>query len=109
MLSVVWSLAGAGVLLKVLWPSAPRWLSVGLYLAVGWLAVVAGAELLDNLDAMALAILLLGGLLYSAGGLIYAFKRPDPFPTVFGFHEVFHMLVVAGSVAHFSLVAVLLL
>jgi hemolysin III len=109
MLSVVWSLAALGILLKVLWPSAPRWLGVALYLAVGWLAIVAAAEIVDNLDLAALATLLLGGVLYSIGGIIYALKRPDPFPNVFGFHEVFHVFVIAGSVVHFTLVALFLL
>lgn len=109
MLSVVWSIAGAGVLLKVAWPSAPRPLSVGAYLAVGWVALIATVPLLSAMAPWALALVALGGALCSIGGLVYARKRPDPYPRVFGYHEVFHALVVAGVVVFFSLVAFYLL
>ena len=104
-LSVVWGLAGAGVAMKLVWPNAPRWLSVLLYLAVGWLALVATTELLAWFTLAPLALLLLGGLMYTLGGIVYAAGRPNPFPRVFGYHEVFHALVIAGSVLHFALVA----
>jgi hemolysin III len=104
-LSVVWGLAGAGIVLKLAWPEAPRWLSVAIYVAVGWLALVAAPELIDWFSAVPLALLLGGGLLYTAGGLVYATRRPDPFPRVFGYHEVFHAFVVAGSAVHYALVA----
>lgn len=109
MLAIVWSFAGAGMVLKLLWPSAPRWLSVALYLGVGWLAVIAATEIVDTMSAMQIALVLLGGVLYSIGGIIYAVKHPNPFPRVFGFHEVFHVFVIAGSLVHFGLVATLLL
>jgi hemolysin III len=105
MLAVVWALAGAGVLLKLFWPTAPRWLSVALYLAVGWVALIPAMEVIQNLEAAAIGLLLLGGLLYSAGALIYGARRPDPFPRFFGYHEVFHVLVIAGSLVHFSVIA----
>lgn len=105
MLSVAWGLAGAGVAMKLVWPNAPRWLSVLLYLAVGWLALVATTELLAWFTLAPLALLLLGGLMYTLGGIVYAAGRPNPFPRVFGYHEVFHALVIAGSVLHFALVA----
>ncbi|MBI2913073.1 MAG: hemolysin III family protein [Chloroflexi bacterium] len=104
-LGVVWGVAGAGILMKVLWPGAPRWLSVAAYVALGWTGVVAAAPLLTWLAAPPLALLLLGGILYTAGGLVYAARRPDPWPRVFGYHEVFHALVVAGSAVHYSLLA----
>jgi hemolysin III len=109
MLALVWSFAGIGMLLKIAWPSAPRWLSVGLYLGLGWLAVIPAAELAARMHAGAIAVLLLGGLLYTAGGFVYAMKRPNPLPRVFGFHEVFHALVIAGTIVHFSLIAVYVL
>ncbi|HEU4760517.1 MAG TPA: hemolysin III family protein [Dehalococcoidia bacterium] len=109
MLAVVWGISGAGILMKLLWPDAPRPLSVAAYVAVGWLALVAAAPLLDWLAGPPLALLVLGGVLYTAGGLVDALKRPDPLPRVFGYHEVFHALVVAGSAVHFSVVAVYLL
>jgi hemolysin III len=78
MLSIVWTLAGLGILLTIAWPSAPRWLSVGLYMALGWVALVAAWEIPQALSVAELSLLLLGGLLYSAGGIIYALKRPNP-------------------------------
>jgi len=109
MLSVVWGLAGAGIIMKLLWPGAPRWLSVSLYAAVGWLALVASTELAAWFTVVPLALLLLGGLLYTLGGVVYAVRKPDPWPRAFGYHEVFHLLVIAGSVLHFSLVAIYVL
>jgi hemolysin III len=109
MLALVWSFAGVGMLLKIAWPSAPRWLSVGLYMGLGWLAVIPAAELATRMHAGAIVVLLFGGLLYTAGGVVYAMKRPNPLPRVFGFHEVFHALVIAGTLVHFSLIAVYVL
>jgi hemolysin III len=84
-------------------------LSVGAYLAVGWLAVVASVPIVSDLALAPLLLLIAGGLMYSVGALIYAMRRPDPFPRVFGYHEVFHVLVVGAGGIHFSLVAVYLL
>lgn len=109
MLALVWSFAGAGMLLKVMWPGAPRWLSVGLYLGVGWLALIPAAEIVTRMHLGAIAVLLLGGACYTAGSVVYAQKRPNPFPRVFGFHEVFHALVISGSLLHFALIAVYVL
>jgi len=108
-LCVVWSLAGVGMLLKLAWPDAPRWLSVALYLGVGWLALVASWPIARSLSPAALLLLLLGGCLYSLGALIYATRRPDPYPRIFGYHEVFHTLVVTAGLLHFSVVAFFLL
>ena len=104
-LAIVWPVALAGVALKVAWPSAPRWLGVGLYIATGWVALVAATELTDWFALLPLLLLAGGGAMYTLGGVIYALRRPDPFPRVFGYHEVFHVLVIAGSVLHYSLVA----
>ncbi|KKL19931.1 hypothetical protein LCGC14_2460530 [marine sediment metagenome] len=108
-LSVVRSLAGAGVVMKLAWPGAPKWLSVLMYAAVGWLALVTAPLLVAWFTAVPLALLLLGGVLYTLGGVIYALRKPNPFPRVFGYHEVFHLLVISGSVLHYSLVAIYLL
>ncbi len=105
MLSVVWTLAAAGILLKVLRPNAPRWLGVGLYIALGWVGLVAAAPVVSALPVTAIVLLVLGGQLYTVGAIIYALRRPDPFPRVFGYHEVFHTFVIAGSAVHFALVA----
>ena len=105
LLAVVWSLAAAGIALKVAWPDAPRWLSVGLYLVTGWIALVAVGQLASWFALVPALLLVSGGILYSIGGLIYALRRPNPFPRVFGYHELFHVLVIAGSVLHYTLVA----
>lgn len=108
-LSVVWGIAAAGILLKVILPGAPKWLSVTLYAIVGWLALVTLPQLLAWFTIGSLALLLLGGVLYTLGGVVYAAGKPNPFPRWFGYHEVFHVLVIAGSVLHYSLVAIYLL
>lgn len=105
LLSVVWTLAALGMLLKIVWPAAPRWLGVTLYIALGWVGVVAAVPVVTTLGGWGAATLLAGGLLYTAGSLVYAVRRPDPYPSVFGYHEVFHAFVIAGSITHFALVA----
>lgn len=105
MLSVVWALAGCGIAMKMSWPDAPRWLSVSLYLGLGWLALAAAPALVTSMAPGALAALAFGGVLYSVGAVVYALRRPDPLPRVFGYHEVFHAFVIAGSAVHFALVA----
>jgi len=108
-LSVVWTLAGLGILLKLVWPYGPRWLSVALYVGLGWVGVVAVSEVLEQYAGGPLALLAVGGALYTLGGVIYARGRPDPWPRVFGYHEVFHALVVAGSALHYAAIAVYVL
>jgi len=104
-LAAVWSIAVAGAILKLAWPGVPRWLGVGLYIGTGWVALVAATEMADWFAVFPLLLLAAGGLLYTLGGVTYALRRPNPFPRVFGYPEVFHLLVVAGSVLHYSLVA----
>ena len=101
LLALIWALALCGVLLKLLWMDAPRWLSVVLYLGMGWVAVIAAPALFRAVPAEGMAWVLAGGLTYSAGALVYGLKRPNPLPGVFGFHEVWHLFVVAGSACHF--------
>ena len=101
LLCLVWALAFCGVVLKLLWMGAPRWLSVGLYLAMGWVAVVAASAILKAVPLGGIVWILGGGLIYSAGALIYAFKRPNLIPGKFGFHELWHLFVLAGSACHF--------
>ena len=109
MLSVIWGVAGAGVLVRVAWPTAPKWLAVSLYVIVGWLALVAAWELVASLAPPPLVLLVLGGVLYTLGGVVYAMKKPNPWPQVLGYHELFHLLVILGSIVHYSLVAVYVL
>ncbi|MDD3313406.1 hemolysin III family protein [Pseudodesulfovibrio sp.] len=98
---VIWGLAVSGIFMKVFWLGAPRWLSTAIYLAMGWLVLVGIYPLVRGLSAGALAWLVGGGLVYSAGAVIYALKRPDPWPKHFGFHEIFHIFVIGGSFCHF--------
>ncbi len=101
LLGLVWGLALCGVLLKLLWMEAPRWLSVVLYLAMGWVAVLAAPAIFETVPAGGIVWLLAGGVVYSVGALIYGLKRPNPLPGVFGFHELWHLFVLAGSACHF--------
>jgi hemolysin III len=90
-------------------PATPRWLRVTFYVILGWLALVSAGELAARLSASPLALLVLGGVLYTLGGVVYAVRKPDPWPRVFGHLEVFHVLVIAGSALHYSLVAIYVL
>ena len=97
----VWAVALMGMVFKIFWIHAPRWLSALMYVCMGWIAVVGIVPLVHSLQVGALFWLFAGGLLYTAGGLIYALKRPNPIPNVFGFHEIFHVFVMLGTGAHF--------
>jgi hemolysin III len=105
LLATVWAGAAAGVGFSLAWITAPRALVAATYLALGWVAVVALPQLVSRLAVAPLALLAAGGLFYTAGAAIYAARRPDPWPSVFGFHEVFHALVVLAAVAHFVAMA----
>ena len=87
--------------MKLGFRTLPRWVSASIYVAMGWVAVVAVVPLTRAFPIPALLWLLAGGLLYTTGALIYALRKPNPFPRVFGFHEIFHVFVLAGSAAHF--------
>lgn len=100
-LAMVWTGAVVGVGLSVIWIDAPRWLTAVVYIALGWVAVVAFAELASRLGVTGTGLLVLGGVLYSAGAAVYALRRPNPAPAVFGYHEVFHALVIAAAIAHY--------
>ena len=100
-LAVVWGGAVAGIVLELAWARAPRWLGGSVYLALGWVAVVAMPQLFARLGVTGGLLIVAGGLVYSAGAAVYAGRRPDPVPAVFGYHEVFHLLVIVGVAAHF--------
>jgi len=100
-LSVVWGLTLLGLVFKLFWMEAPRWLSTLIYLVMGWVCLAAIHPLVTTLPAPGLAWLLAGGVFYSVGALIYALKRPNLIPGRFGFHELFHFFVLAGSFCHF--------
>ena len=101
LLSVVWSGAVLGVLFRVFWNDAPRWLYTPIYVALGWAAVFYFGDFAANADTAVLVLMVLGGALYTLGGVVYGCRRPDPFPRWFGFHEVFHSLTVAGFASHY--------
>lgn len=98
--AVAWGVALAGVVFKMLWIGAPRWLSTALYLAMGWLVVVAIVPVARSLGAAGMTWLGIGGAFYTVGAIIYAMKRPNLAPGVFGFHELWHLFVLAGWAAH---------
>ena len=100
-LAIVWGGAVAGTVLELAWTGAPRWLGGIVYLALGWVAVVAMPQLFAQLGLAGGLLIVAGGLAYSVGAAVYALRRPDPVPAVFGYHEVFHLLVIAGVAAHF--------
>jgi hemolysin III len=106
LLAVVWLGALAAVALHACWVGAPKWASAVLYVAVGWSGILALPELVARLGWTPTALLALGGILYSVGAAVYALRRPNPLPTVFGYHEVFHALVVLAAVTHYAVVAV---
>ena len=96
----VWSLAIIGILLKMLWMNMPRWLSTSFYIGMGWIALFALKPLYDSLSLGGFVFLLLGGVMYTIGGIIYAIKKPNFSPN-FGFHEIFHIFVLLGSFCHY--------
>jgi hemolysin III len=105
LLGLVWVGAGLGMLRAILWPTAPRALSTSLYLLLGWAAVPLVPAIQRTLGTGPLLLLAAWGLLYTVGAVIYATRRPDPFPRVFGYHEIFHALVIAAAGLQFAVVA----
>jgi hemolysin III len=104
-LIVVWAAALGGIVLKLAWIDAPKWLVALIYVAIGWVALAAFPQLLDKLGVTATAMVAAGGLLYTVGAIVYTRKRPDPSPTVFGYHEIFHALVILAAALQYAVVA----
>lgn len=102
----VWGAALAGILLNVAWIEAPKWVTASVYIALGWVAVFALPDMASKLGVIAIAMIGIGGVLYTAGAVIYALKRPDPVPAVFGYHEIFHVLVIAAAAIQYTVIAV---
>lgn len=100
-LSVVWGLAGVGIASRALNPAPPRWLNLALYLGMGWVGLVAVAPIASAASSVVFALLLAGGVLYTLGGVIHARRRPDPFPSVFGYHELFHLLTAFAALTYY--------
>lgn len=103
MLITVWSLAVMGIIMTVFWFGAPRWLTTAIYVLMGWLVAIAFYPLIHSLPIGGITWLAVGGLLYSVGAVIYGFKWPRINSSWFGFHEIFHLFVIAGSLGHFWL------
>jgi hemolysin III len=104
-LAIVWAGALAGLLLNLVWIGAPRRLVVFVYVVLGWVGVVLLPETVRHVGVAPALLFALGGALYTAGAVIYVRRRPDPRPAVFGFHELFHVLVIAAALAHFIAIA----
>jgi hemolysin III len=104
-LVVVWIGAIAGAIVEMIWINHPKWASVLIYMSLSWVAVVAFPELWSSMGVGGALLVAAGGLLYTAGAVVYATQRPNPSPAVFGYHEVFHLFVIAAAVAHFSAIA----
>jgi hemolysin III len=100
-LGVAWTGAAAGVAFSLGWIEAPRAVIASSYLALGWVAVITIPQLLGELTPTPLVLLVAGGVLYSVGALVYALRRPDPWPRTFGFHEIFHAFVIAAAAAQY--------
>ncbi len=96
-----WGIALLGIVFKLFWLEAPRWLSTALYLLMGWLALVAIVPIVQTLPSGGVLWLVAGGLFYSVGAVVYGLKKPDWFPGVLGYHELWHLFVLAGSACHF--------
>jgi hemolysin III len=105
LLALAWGAAGLGILRALLWPQAPRAISTALYVAVGWVVVVYFPEVWAAFDPISLTLILIGGACFTIGAVVYATQRPDPVPAVFGYHEVFHALVLVACGCHFAAVA----
>jgi hemolysin III len=103
-LTVVWSGAALAILVKLFWVRAPKWLSAAFGLALGWVGAVAFSQL-TKVDVAGIALVVAGGLLYSAGAIVYARRRPDPAPSVFGYHEIFHVFTLAAAGCQLAAIA----
>lgn len=101
LLGVVWTITLIGVFIKIFWINAPRWVSSGLYIGMGWISVLVFAPLVKSMALGGIVWLVLGGVMYTVGGVIYGLKKPNIDKPWFGFHELFHLFVLAGTFCHF--------
>jgi len=104
-LVIVWSGALGGILLKILWIDAPDWVVALIYVGLGWVAVAAAPGMVSAIGITASSMVGVGGVLYTIGAVVYARRRPDPVPTVFGYHEVFHVLVIVAAALQYAVIA----
>jgi hemolysin III len=99
-----WILVALGLVFKLAYMKEPRWLTITIYLLMGWMLLIPLKELLATMPLCSLILLFAGGLVYSLGAVLYALKKPNPFPGLFGFHEIFHLLVITGAALHYTVV-----
>lgn len=101
-LLVTWTLAFVGITKSLMWPGSPKWVTAALAISVGWAVISHVVALAPVMGPEALWLLVASGVIYSIGGTVYALRRPDPLPRVFGYHEVFHAFVIVGSICHYA-------
>ncbi len=99
-----WLLVCLGLFFKIFYLRAPRWLNTLIYILMGWMATIPIMQLLENMPSTSIVLLFAGGAAYTIGALIYALKKPNPFPGIFGFHEIFHFLILLGVALHYAVV-----
>jgi hemolysin III len=104
-LAIVWTGAAAAIVLKFVWVGAPKWLAAAIGIGLGWVAVAALPQLISHIDPVGVTLLVAGGLVYTAGAVVYARRRPDPAPAVFGYHELFHALTIVAVVCQYVAIA----
>jgi hemolysin III len=104
-LTIVWAGAVVAIVTKVMWVEAPNWLAAATGIALGWVAIVALPQLVERLEPVAVGLLVAGGVAYTVGAIVYARRRPDPVPHVFGYHEVFHALTIVAIACHYVAIA----
>jgi hemolysin III len=100
-LAGVWAAALGGVILKLSWPTAPRWVGVPLYIGLGWVAVFVLTDILHFAGVASMVLLAVGGLFYTVGGIVYGIRKPNPWPGTFGYHEVFHAMTIVAAICHY--------
>ncbi len=106
-IALAWGGALAGVVLKLVWVDAPKWLGAAIYVALGWVSVICLGQLAAATGLLAVVGFTAGGVLYTTGAVIYALGKPNPWPGTFGYHEVFHALVIAAAALHYAVIALL--
>ena len=104
-LTVAWAGAAAATALKLVWTDAPNWVAATLGISLGWIGVLAAPGIVDAVGWGGFGLLLLGGLFYTCGAVVYTLRRPDPVPSVFGYHELFHALVIVAAVCQYAVIA----
>jgi hemolysin III len=105
LLAVVWIGAAVAIALKLAWTDGPKWVAASLGISLGWVGALAGPQMVDAVGWSGFGLLLLGGVFYTCGALVYALRRPDPVPHVFGYHELFHALVIVAAACKYAVIA----